>query len=117
MKKITPAEKVILKILWDSETDMQLREIVAIANEKYNRGWKNQTVTTYLSHLVTKGYIELYRSDAYRYRVIIDEIEYKTEYINSEVQFWNDGDKKAYISDILWILELKDLDIKELLSQ
>ena len=59
--KITEMEQLVMKCIWTSDEDMSLPNVMGIANGKYKKDWKPQTVSTYLSHLVKKGYLNFYR--------------------------------------------------------
>ena len=48
--KITEMEQLVMKCIWTSDEDMSLPNVMGIANGKYKKDWKPQTVSTYLSH-------------------------------------------------------------------
>ena len=55
--ELTNAELLVMKCIWDNTQDMVLSEVVAIVNDRYNKDWKPQTVSTYLAHLVQKNFL------------------------------------------------------------
>jgi hypothetical protein len=62
---LTPAEKLVMRIIWLSDKEMVLNEILRACNEQYGKNWKSQTVSTYLSHLVQKEYLCMERNGKY----------------------------------------------------
>lgn len=110
---LTEAERTVMKIIWDAGEDVVMGSVLEKANTVYNRDWKPQTVTAYLSHLMTKGFIEMYRDGKkYYYKVLIDEATYRKEYVQKEIQFWSKGNRMAFIKDTLDALSLTNEEIE-----
>lgn len=61
MKDLTSAETIVMKTIWDADHEMSLSEIVRRANEAYDKDWKPQTVSTYLTKLVQKEFVRMHR--------------------------------------------------------
>jgi BlaI family penicillinase repressor len=59
---LTKIEVKIMKIIWSSGEKMHLKTITDQVNEHFQKEWKPQTISTYLAHLVRKGYLSLVRS-------------------------------------------------------
>ena len=113
--KLTAAERTIMKIFWDAERDLVLQDVLVVANEVYDRGWKPQTVTAYFSHLVIKGFIEMYKEGRnFYYTVLVDEATYRKEYVEKEVVFWEGGNRLQYICNTLEVIELTTEEIEKL---
>lgn len=65
MKKnygLTNTEMQIMELLWQAESPMTFREIMAVAANVWNKGWKAQTLNTYLTSLQRIGMIEAKKS-------------------------------------------------------
>ena len=60
--RLTDAEMLVMGIIWDDPKHMVLSEIVAAVNGRWGKDWKPQTVSTYLEHLVRKGYLKRHRN-------------------------------------------------------
>lgn len=113
--KLTAAERTIMKIFWDAERDLVLQDVLVVANDVYDRGWKPQTVTAYFSHLVIKGFIEMYKEGRnFYYTVLVDEATYRKEYVEKEVVFWEGGNRLQYICNTLEVMELTTEEIEKL---
>lgn len=109
MNKVTDLSKVeyeVMDILWEAESDLLLLEILSRIDEKYHRGWKRQTLCTYLSHLVEKGVVESYRQGRYFYYRAIKE---KCTYRDLETRYFLDYWFHNSVSDL--IITLKELGI------
>lgn len=97
--ELTNAELLVMKCIWDTPKDLVLSEIVAMVNERYNKDWKPQTVSTYLAHLVQKGFLEMTRNGKiYTYHPQVTEIDYRTKEMEIFVNFWGGGSPSAFLA-------------------
>lgn len=106
MKQVTDCERLVLLIIWAMEagaTDMagkipDLQDITVAVNKKYGKEWKTQTISTFLSRLVSKGFLSMQRKGRdFLYTTLVT----KAEYIESTVP---------------QLLELLDIDREMILS-
>lgn len=89
--KLTDVELVIMQVIWDSTHELQLGEILPIANERTGNDWKRQTVSTYLSRLVQKGFLEMENTGRFStYRPLIDRETYMNREMASFADKWGD---------------------------
>ena len=88
-KNLTHAELLVMKCIWDTPKDLVLSEIVAMVNERYNKDWKPQTVSTYLSHLVQKEFLKMTRNGKiYTYQSLVNEYDYFHKCFANFLCFW-----------------------------
>ena len=100
-KPLTESEKITMKCVWDIGDGARLSRIMTLANDKYGKEWKPQTVSTFLGKLVRKGFVEQYRDGRYFYfRILIDKHTYRTQMIRDDVEFWDDDSLEMYISEL-----------------
>ena len=100
-KPLTESEKITMKCVWDIGDGARLSRIMTLANDKYGKEWKPQTVSTFLGKLVRKGFVEQYRDGRYfYYRILIDKHTYRTQMIRDDVGVWGDDSLEMYISDL-----------------
>lgn len=100
-KPLTESEKITMKCVWDIGDGARLSHIMTLANDKYGKEWKPQTVSTFLGKLVRKGFVEQYRDGRYfYYRILIDKHTYRTQMIRDDVEFWDDDSLEMYISEL-----------------
>ena len=100
-KPLTESEKTTMKCVWDIGDGARLSRIMTLANDKYGKEWKPQTVSTFLGKLVRKGFVEQYRDGRYfYYRILIDKHTYRTQMIRDDVEFWDDDSLEMYISEL-----------------
>ena len=100
-KPLTESEKITMKCVWDIGDGARLSRIMTLANDKYGKEWKPQTVSTFLGKLVRKGFVEQYRDGRYfYYRILIDKHTYRTQMICDDVEFWDDDSLEMYISEL-----------------
>lgn len=102
--QLTDSEEIVMKSIWDIGNDMCLSQIMEYT-KGYGKEWKSQTVSTFLSKLVLKGFIDPYRKGRYfHYKVLISEKEYKSNKIARYLSFWNKDDAEAFAEDIYVVL-------------
>ena len=100
-KPLTESEKITMKCVWDIGDGARLSRIMTLANDKYGKEWKPQTVSTFLGKLVRKGFVEQYRDGRYfYYRILIDKHTYRTQMIRDDVEFWDEDSLEMYISEL-----------------
>ena len=100
-KPLTESEKITMKCVWDIGDGARLSRIMTLANDKYGKEWKPQTVSTFLGKLVRKGFVEQYRDGRYfYYRILIDKHTYRTQMIRDDVEFWDDDSLEMHISEL-----------------
>ena len=88
-KELTKAELLVMKCIWDTPKEMVLSEIVAMVNERYNKDWKPQTVSTYIAHLVMKDFLKMHKNGrTYTYEVLVPEKQYRTQAFEDFKEFW-----------------------------
>ena len=101
-KPLTESEKITMKCVWDIGDGARLSRIMTLANDKYGKEWKPQTVSTFLGKLVRKGFVEQYRDGRYfYYRILIDKHTYRTQMIRDDVEFWDDDSLEMSCSELL----------------
>ena len=97
--ELTNAELLVMKCIWDNTQDMVLSEVVAIVNDRYNKEWKPQTVSTYLAHLVQKNFLKMERNGKiYTYHPLVAEADYRNKEMTAFVDFWGCGSPSQFLS-------------------
>ena len=77
--------------------------------------WKPQTVSTFISKLVRKGYLEPYRSGQYiYYHILISMDEYRRYLVKKNLSFWNHDNVLAYVSDLCHARQMTREEIRRL---
>lgn len=89
---LSDCEQMVMKCIWNSKEDLGVQELTEIVNQRYERTWKLQTVSTFLARLVKKGYLEMYRRGrTFFYKPLVEEKEYKIQLMEEYIEFWNAG--------------------------
>ena len=102
MERLTESELQIMKCLWDANEQLALSEILRRVNERYGKGWKPQTASTFVARLVQKGYLRLNRSVRYySYEVRVPEKEFLEREILRFAGFWGDSISSKFIGKLL----------------
>lgn len=59
---LTKIEIKIMKVIWNSPEKLHLKTVQEKVNETFGADWKPQTISTYLAHLIRKGYLSMERN-------------------------------------------------------
>lgn len=101
IKKVTDCEEIVLSIIWDADHDVDLKEIMAEAKNRYGKIWAVQTVSTFLMRLRKKGFLELERKARRSYyRALISKEVYRKEMIKILVDRFYGGDYQKLIKEL-----------------
>lgn len=98
MELMTDCEQIVMKSVWDAGKDVSLQEIMKDLEGRFKKVWKRQTISTFLLHLIEKGYLRSYRQGRVFYYVpLVKEEDYKTEQTKSFLDFWFEGSSAAML--------------------
>lgn len=98
MNAISACERLVMKVIWDSEDELALQEIMNGVNTENNKTWKPQTVSTFLSRLVRKGFLSVYRKGRYSYyQPLVSKEEYWKATMKENARFFTKGDMGALV--------------------
>ncbi|NLL78283.1 MAG: BlaI/MecI/CopY family transcriptional regulator [Clostridiales bacterium] len=112
---LTECEQQVMKCIWDTRADMSLQQITVLVNERYGKTWKPQTVSTFLSRLVKKEYLEMYRKGRqFFYHPHIMEQTYKARSIADCVKFWCGDDAGELLAVLKQTRGLRENEIKKI---
>ena len=71
MIKVSDCEELVLSRIWNNEENggepYDLRCTMDTINERFKKGWKPQTVSTFLARLIKKGFLSSFRKGRYSY--------------------------------------------------
>lgn len=99
---LTESEKITMKCVWDLGDGARLAHIMDIANSRYQKNWKPQTVSTFLGKLVKKGFVEQYRDGRYfYYHILVDKHSYRCRMLHEDLEFWDDGNIEQFTDELL----------------
>lgn len=91
-EELTDCETLVMKVIWESNEVMSVQDITSKINQRYNKEWKIQTVSTFLSRAVKKGYLEMKRNGrTFHYYPIVTEEAYGRREITKCVDAWGNG--------------------------
>ena len=91
-EELSVCEAPIMKIIWESNPDISVPELVKQLNEQYGKEYARTTVVTFLTRMAGKGYITTQRRGRISYvHAIKSELEYKQQLAQKEIEFWFHG--------------------------
>lgn len=119
-EELTDCEVLVMKVIWQSDTVMSIQEIITRINQQYQKDWKIQTVSTFLSRAVKKGYLEMKRRGrSFEYYPLVTEEQYGRREIAKCVENWGKGklgNLVASFAETKQLSEQEKAEIKELLD-
>ena len=87
-EELSVCEAPIMKIIWESNPDISVPELVKQLNEQYGKEYARTTVVTFLTRMAGKGYITTQRRGRISYvHAIKSEQEYKQQLAQKEIEF------------------------------
>ena len=90
---ISVCERLVMKIIWDSTEELALQEVMGRVNEENGKAWKPQTVSTFLTRLVKKGFLSMYRKGRYcYYQPLVSKEEFWKATMQENARFFTKGD-------------------------
>lgn len=109
---ISVCERLVMKIIWDSTEDLALQEIMDGVNKENGKTWKPQTVSTFLSRLVKKNFLSMYRKGRYcYYQPLVSKDAFWRATMSENARFFTKsdmGELACYLCDT--VLEKKDIE-------
>ena len=91
-EELSVCEAPIMKIIWESNPDISVPELVKQLNEQYGKEYARTTVVTFLTRMAGKGYITTQRRGRISYvHAIKSEQEYKQQLAQKEIELWFHG--------------------------
>jgi predicted transcriptional regulator len=101
IEKLTEAEEVVMRAIWDIGKEPVLSEVMEQVTGFYEKDWRPQTVSTFLAKLVRKKYLRLQRNGKiYTYKILISAEDYNREQLKSLYIFLYQNNKEAIKQDV-----------------
>lgn len=109
--EISVCERMIMKVLWDAEEDLDLMTVTAKVKEEFGKDWKLQTVATFMTRLQKKGYINIYRIGRYsHYHPLVEKEEFKMSTVSENINFFDKGSVSAFVCSLFDKVQLTEED-------
>lgn len=89
MTVLTKAELIVMRCIWELGDGASKIEIENQIESRFHKGWRPTTVSTFLSHLREKGYVDFTRKGRdCCYTSLISEKVYKEAQMKEMFEFW-----------------------------
>ncbi|MBQ7943496.1 MAG: BlaI/MecI/CopY family transcriptional regulator [Lachnospiraceae bacterium] len=114
---LSECEELVMKVIWQSEEALSIQEITTRINQQYQKDWKVQTVSTFLSRMVKKEYLTMKRQGRlFYYYPLVSESEYGKREITKCVEFWGKGKVDTLLAAFTEVRELTEDEKKSIRS-
>ena len=101
IEKLTESEEIVMRAIWDCRNEPVLQDVVDRVNGLYGREWAPQTVSTFLTNLRRKDYLEMHRKGRIcKYHVKVEEKDYRKHILKEICIFLYKDNKDQMISDL-----------------
>lgn len=98
IKRLPESEELVMSAVWEADSDPDLSTVMEFVHLNYGKDWKPQTVSTFLSRLVRRGFLTSYRKGRYTYyKPAVGKAEYVTAEITRMVAVLCAGNKDMII--------------------
>lgn len=100
--KASDAEELVLSVLWNATEELNAKTVMNRVNSSFEKSWKPQTVSTFLSRLRAKGFINMRRQgkDCF-YSPIHTREAYREFLVNQMVIRFYNGSHKDLLENIV----------------
>ena len=89
---ITDCEMVVFRCIQEAGKEISLVEIMEELEKKYGKDWKRSTVCTFISHLISKGYVSGRREGrVFFYSSAVNDKKFREEQARQFLDFWFHG--------------------------
>jgi len=114
VSKITDSEVEVMRVLWDSESELTISEIRKSLEQ--SSSWESSTIKTLLRRLCEKGVVLAAKRDVYYYRSLVSEKEYNEYTTQKLIDRLYGGSVKKLVASLVGGKKLNAADIDELRS-
>lgn len=112
-QSLTESEEEVMRKIWELATPVSSAMLLAAFAE--NRGWKSQTICTFLSRLVGKDYLSVEKhGTTNEYKAIITKTEYEQLTAQQFIMKCYNGSVKNMIASLADSGGINDEEIAEL---
>lgn len=114
-EQLTNCEQLVMKVAWDAAEELSLMDFVQRTKDNYDKDWAPQTVSTFLTRLIRKGYLEHYRQGrVFYYRILVSLEKYKAQLTHEYMEFWNHGNADEFLCALINERPLRPEEIKRI---
>ena len=109
--EISVCERMIMRVLWDADEDLDLMTVTARVKDEFGKEWKLQTVATFMTRLQKKGFIAIYRIGRYSHNhPLVEKNEFKMSTVSENINFIDKGSVSAFVCGLFDYVKLTDED-------
>ena len=90
-----------MREIWNHTEDISVPDLIGNLNTKYGKGYARTTVTTFLTKIQARGFINTYRKGKLSYvHALVGKEEYREECLKEFVDFWYNGNVESIRGDL-----------------
>lgn len=110
--RITDAELVVMRVLWDADRPLNITEIRNILSKTSE--WNGETMRTLLRRLCDKGAVKAEKRKVFYYTPVVSDAEYEKFSTQSLLDKLYSGSAKGLVAALVKNKQLGSDDIEEL---
>lgn len=112
---LSETEAEIMEYIWNQPGKVLAKDLMNTFNAEKGKGWKKQTVNTFLTRLVENGLLVSERSGrSYLYTPVMSREEYKLNRTENMINNLYDGSMKSFMAALIGSDRLESGDIDDL---
>jgi BlaI family penicillinase repressor len=112
VSKITEAEALVMKVLWEAEEELPIAEIRKALSKTSD--WEDSTIKTLVRRLCKKGVVKSTKRGVLYYKALVSEDEYNDYITKDVIDRLYSGSAKNLVASLIDNKRLDDSDIEEL---
>ncbi len=110
---LSEAEREIMQVMWETGEPMTASQLLSEFED--SKGWKPQTLNTFLTRLVSKGYLESHKcGNANIYSTLISKSEFESQEASEFLEKNYGGSAKRLIAALVDGGAVSEEELKEL---
>ncbi|MCC8151471.1 MAG: BlaI/MecI/CopY family transcriptional regulator [Lachnospiraceae bacterium] len=115
LRKLSACETLIMKLIWDSNGDIAVQDLIVRMRERYEKDYARTTMVTFLKKLSDKGYVRTYRVGRTSYvHAEKSEEQYKQQMLSEETDFWFGGKPSRLVSALCNSQKISEDEIRSI---
>ena len=112
---LAPSEGLIMKCLWESRQDLTVYELTERLREQYGKEYANNTVATFLTILMKKGFVSRYKKHhPHQYHPEITMEDYMEAQLEDLKDEWYDGSAFGMMASLVRTSDISENELKKL---
>lgn len=97
VKALSECEEMVMRVIWESNNELDTISILNIFNQKFDKDWRAQTILTVITRLQKKGWLDIQGGrKCHRYVPIVSYEDYRKEKLKEVLELFNNSHQELF---------------------